>query len=102
MVFESISCELFHVLKMKPPRVDARGILHFFGGIRRSTRPAHSSMGLRPWSSAKADKLATIKRQREHEGLVNTDLEILAVHSWDDQQPKRRLPHLQSLYHLQF
>ena len=56
---------------MKLPQADARGILHFFGGIRRSTRfgcegralcelrrvhPAHSSMGLRTWSSAKADK----------------------------------------------
>ncbi len=66
-------------LNMKPPRAYARGILHFFGAIRRSTllrspsfglrRPksamadegrrvplAHSSMDLRPWSSAKADK----------------------------------------------
>ncbi len=53
-------------LNMKPPRAYARGILHFFCAIRRSTflrspsfggSPlAHSSMDLRPWSSAKADK----------------------------------------------
>ena len=52
---------------MKPPRAYARGIIHFFGGIRRSTllrspsfggSTSHSSMGLRPWSSAKADKTA--------------------------------------------
>ncbi|MDP6559571.1 MAG: hypothetical protein QF619_05550 [Candidatus Binatia bacterium] len=58
----------------KPPRADARGILHFFGGIRRSTRLAipaaaatstakvgrstsfgESTPGIRPWSSAKVD-----------------------------------------------
>jgi hypothetical protein len=73
---------------MKPPWAYARGILHFFSAIRRSTllrsAPwsrfslggsrldrgaystgraelrrvplAHSSVDLRPWSSAKADK----------------------------------------------
>ncbi len=51
---------------MKPPRVYTRGILPY---LRRNppkhppslfelrrVRPSHSSMGLRPWSSAKADK----------------------------------------------
>ena len=55
-------------LKMKPPRAYARGILHFFGEIRRSTllSPPAGGFGgsarrihplaLWPWSSAKADK----------------------------------------------
>jgi len=63
---------------MQPPRVYTRGILHFFGGIRRSTclrqgygrsdhrihpraYPAFQAVGYyggvgRSWSSAKADK----------------------------------------------
>jgi len=48
---------------MKPPRAYARGILHFFGEIRRSTLLAYSAEAAasatkagRPWSSAKADK----------------------------------------------
>jgi hypothetical protein len=70
---------------MKPPRADARGILHFFGGIHRSTRlrsasfggstprihawayPAFVAVGYyggvgRPWSSAKADKKPKYRR----------------------------------------
>ncbi len=42
---------------MKPPRADARGILPFFGGIRRSTRLCSASFGgstlrMYPWAYA--------------------------------------------------
>jgi hypothetical protein len=39
---------------MKPPRVYTRGILHFFGGIHRSTLLAYSAEAAA--SAAKADK----------------------------------------------
>ncbi len=92
---------------MKPPRVYTRGILPFFGGIRRSTllrlprgvrfslgdarldrgeystgraelrrvRPAHSSIGLRPWSSAKAEKYGSKARE-----ILDEPLEKYADH----------------------
>jgi tellurite resistance protein TerC len=57
--------------KMKPPRAYARGILHFSSAksaeapsfaLRASEGPPpHSSTALRPWSSAKADKIGRIR-----------------------------------------
>ena len=51
---------------MKPPWANARSILNFFGGIRRSCRfgcegraPCAFIHGLTPMFSAKADKVIT-------------------------------------------
>ena len=68
---------------MKPPRAHARGILHFFGGIRRSTRLAYSAEAAA--SAAKAGRQGycgsnlRIHPRAYTRGLLRRRIKFLAI-----------------------